>query len=278
MTRLTRAPALLGALLGAALAWGAGPARAGTLFSDPYGVGAPDVLGSEANFDIRSLEVEELDRTTLKINLDLNYYGGDMTVSPFAVPGSSFAAVPVGVGDVLIQGRSSLWAIPVGPIGDAIGGIGGISYGVGEPVPVGQPATRIPFFPGSVYLVHGTLDAAQALGVDPADDLRADEPVWGVLEDSYPAFVGSFPVAQAMGGAEIGIQLRIDIGPAFYDDVSDGYRVHFASATCACDVIDGAVPEPAPLALSALAALALTAARARLCLPRRGGSRGRELV
>ena len=268
MKRLTRALALLGALLGAAAT------RAGTLFSDPYGVGAPDVLGSGANFDIRSLEVLDLGPAVLRINLDLDYYGGDTTLSSFAVPGSSFAAVPVGIGDVLIQGRSSLWAIPVS---GAVAGPGGIyGYAVGAPVAVGTPATRSTFLAGSLYRVNGTLDAAQVLGVDPAADFRADEAVWGAIDTFYPDFVGNAPLAYALGGAEIGIQLQVAIGPAFWNDVSGGYRVHFASTTCACDVIDAAVPEPAPVFL-ALAALALIAARTRLCLPGRGGSRGREL-
>ncbi|HKC49523.1 MAG TPA: hypothetical protein VKF60_01935, partial [Myxococcota bacterium] len=174
MKRLTRALALLGALLGAA------GTRAGTLFSDPYGVGAPDVLGSGANFDIRSLEVQELGPSLLRINLDLNYYGGDTTLSPFPVLGSSFAAVPVGIGDVLIQGRSSLWAIPLSGTAGGPGGIYG--YAVGAPLAVGAPATRSTFLPGSLYRVNGTLDAAQVLGVDPAADLRADEAVWGAID------------------------------------------------------------------------------------------------
>jgi len=275
MKRLTRAPALLAALVSAGFAWSAAPARAGTVFTDPYGVGSPDVLGSEADFDIRSLEIQQLDATTLKLRLDLNYHGGDTTLSQFAVPGSSFASAAVGIGDVLIQGRSSLWAIPLSGTGTA-GGPGGIGYAVGAPVAVGTPATRGTVLPGSLYRVTGSLDAAQVLGVDSGADFRPSEAVWGAIDNVGPDFIG-VPVATALGGPEIAIQIRVSIGPAFYDDVSDGYRVHFASTTCACDVIDGVVPEPAPFAL-ALAVVALTAARARLCLPRRGGSRGRELV
>lgn len=268
MKRLTRAPALLAALLGAGLGWSAAPARAGTVFTDPYGVGAPDVLGSEADFDIRSLEVQQLDPTTLRMRLDLNYYGGDTTLSPFAVPGSSFASAAVGIGDVLIQGRSSLWAIPLSGTAGGPGGIYG--YAVGAPVAVGTPATRGTLLAGSLYRVTGSLDAAQVLGVDTGADFRPDEAVWGAIDSFVPDFVGFVPVATALGGPEIAIQVQVAIGSAFYDDVSGGYRVHFASATCACDVIDGVVPEPAPFAL-ALAVVALTAARARLCSPRSWG-------
>lgn len=275
MKRLTRPATVLAALLGAALAWGAAPARAGTLFSDPYGVGSPDVLGSEADFDIRSLEIQELAPNSLRIELRLNYHGGDTSLGGFQVPGTSFAAAAVGIGDLLIQGQSQLWAIPLSGATGGIGG-GGI-YSVGGPVPIGTPATRSQTLPGSLYRANGTLSAAQVLGVDPAGDFRADVPVWGAIDHFIPDFVGNGPVVSAIGGAEIAILLQIAINPDFYGDVSSGFQLHFASGTCGCDVLDVTVPEPAPLAL-ACAALALTASAARLCLPRGGGSRGRELV
>jgi hypothetical protein len=262
MVRLTLRGALLASF--AALVLGAGGARAGTLLSDPYGAGAPDVLGSLADHDIRSLEVQELSPTKLQINLALNYHGGDATLAAFAVPGSSFAAAPVGIGDVLIQGQSYLWAIPLsGPAG---GPGGPVYYAVGGPIAVGTPITRSPVLAGSLYRVNGALTASQVLGVDPAADLRADEPVWGAIEAFGPDFSGFFPQVVSLGGSEIGIQLSVGIGPSFYDDVSGGYSIRFASTTCACDVISATVPEPAPLAL-VLGALGL-------CLRRRGGDRG----
>ena len=70
-----------------ALALGSGRlAQAGTLFSDPYGAGAPDVIGNPADFDIRSLEVQTLDPGTLAINVRMNYHGGDAALQPFTVP------------------------------------------------------------------------------------------------------------------------------------------------------------------------------------------------
>jgi hypothetical protein len=274
MKRLTRPRALAAGLLGAILAASAGSALGGPLLMDDYGVGAPDVLGNGADFDIRSLEIQELSPTLLRIELRLNYHGGDTTLAAFSESGTSFASSPVGAGDVLIQGKSSLWAIP---LSGATGGPGGIysAYGVGDPVPVGTPATRIGFLPGSIYRVTQTVDAATALGVDPADDFRANVIVWGVIDKAIPDFVGNFPNPFSVGGSEVAVRLQVNIGPGFYNDVSDGFHVHFASTTCACDVLDATVPEPAPLAL-ALAALALTATRARLSLRGGGGSRGRE--
>src|SRR5262245_8986112 len=116
--------------------------HAGTLFQDPYGVGAPDVIGDPNDFDIRSLEVTTLNVTTLAITVRMNYHGGDATLAPFAVAGSSYSTVTVGPGDVLIQGASTLWAIPL--TGTA-GGPGGIYYSAGTPI------TRATLLPGSLY-------------------------------------------------------------------------------------------------------------------------------
>lgn len=268
MKRLTRHARAT--LLGLSLSLAAGAAHAGPLFLDDYGTGAPDVLGSLADFDVRSLEVVDLSPTNLQITLRLNYHGGDATLAAFSAAGTSFAAVPVGVGDVLIQGQSSLWAIPLTGTAGGPGGIYG--YAVGRPVAVGVPATRPTVLAGSLYQVTGSLTAGQVLGVDPAGDFRADTAVWGAISDFNPTYSGFVPIAYSLGGPEIAVLLQIAVGPAFYADVSAGYSVHFASTTCACDVIDGTVPEPAPLALL-LAALTLCALPARLCFPRRGGSR-----
>ena len=64
----------------------------------------------------------------------------------------------------------------------------------------------------------------------------------------------------SLGGPEIAIALSINVDQAFYDDLAHGYHIHFASTTCACDVLDGvypAAPEPAPLALFGAACAAL---------------------
>src|SRR5215468_1889864 len=122
----------------------AGAGRAGTLFQDPYGTGAPDVIGDPNNFDIRSLEVTTLNVTTLAITVRMNYHGGDATLAPFVVPGSSYPTVAVGAGDILIQGATSLWALP---LAGTAGGPGGIYYLAGTPI------TRATLFAGSLYHV-----------------------------------------------------------------------------------------------------------------------------
>ena len=237
-------------------------ARAGTtLFTDPYGVGAPDVLGSTADFDIQSLQLT-LTPSSLAIELRMNYHDGDTTLAPFNEPGTSFAGVQLQVGDVLIQGRSSLWAIPLIP--PNAGGIGGIGYALPGPVAVGEPITRGQVLPGSMYQVTGSLSAGQVLGVGAAADLRADAAVWGEggnLGYAGPDYSGNYPVVTSLGGPEIAIALDLKVDQAFYDDLAHGYHIHFASTTCACDVLDGAVPEPAGLALVGLAPLLALALR-----------------
>jgi hypothetical protein len=168
----------------------------------------------------------------------MNYHAGDTTLAPFVIAGSSFPTVAVGAGDILIQGASSLWALPLA--GTAGGPGGGIYYAAGTPI------TRGAVLAGSLYKVTGVLTAGEVLGADPAPDLRADQVVLGNIANVPPDFVGYFPNAVSLGGAELSIQLQVAIGPAFYNDVVGGYGIHFASSTCACDVLDGVYPAAAP--------------------------------
>jgi hypothetical protein len=80
-------------------------------------------------------------------------------------------------------------------------------------------------------------------------------------------------IVESLGGPELLVHIRMNIRSTFYNDVSNGFDLQFASTTCACDVFSVTVPEPAPFAL-AFGALALFALRAGLCSPRRGGTRG----
>jgi hypothetical protein len=253
------------AVLSAAWLGGSRCAVAGPLYSDPYGAGSPDVLGDASNYDIESLELRDLTSTHLAIAIRLNYHAGDTTLAYFADPAASYAAVPVGVGDVLIQGQNFRWAIPLVAAGMGGGGIGG--YSLSEPVALGEPVTRSTIFPGSIYRVPSFLTAGQVLGVPAAPDLRADEYVWGQIDQAGADYFGSFPLVTVVSGSELEILIQANIsGGAFYDDVKNGFHIHFASATCACDVIDGSYPLPEPsaaaLAFAALAAAATLRLRA----------------
>jgi len=236
----------------------AGAAHAGPLLADPYGAGTPDVLGDASLWDIRSLEVVSLAPGDLRIAVRMNFNGGDATLAGFSVPGGSFALAPLAIGDVLFEGRDHLWAIPLaGPSGGPGGGY--FSAGLG-PIPVAE-ATPRQVFPGGVYRVPSFMTAAEVLGIMPGDDFRADAPVWGMVGTDLPVSFG-YITTTAVGGSEVEILVTNAVASAFLDDLADGYRVRFASTTCACDVLDVTVPEPAPGALVALAA-ALLIARAR---------------
>jgi hypothetical protein len=237
----------------------AASAHAGPLLADPYGTGVPDVLGDASLWDIRSLEVVSLAPGDLRIAIRMNFNGGDATLAGFSVPGGSFALAPLAIGDVLFEGRDFLWAIPLaGPSG----GPGGPYFSAGlGPVPVGE-ATPRQVFPGGVYLVPSFMTAGEVLGVMPADDFRADAPVWGTIGTDLPVSFG-YITSTVVGGSELEILVTNAVSAAFLDDLSDGYRVRFASTTCACDVLDVTVPEPAAGALVALTA-ALLLVRARL--------------
>jgi hypothetical protein len=229
----------------ALLLFASGSALAGPLYTDPYGAGAPDVIGNPNDFDIRSLEVTTLDSTTLAISVRMNYHGGEATLTPFVVPGSTYPTVAVGAGDILIQGATSLWALP---LAGSAGGPGGIYYAA-EPVPTaGAPITRGIVFAGSLYRVTtGVLTAGEVLGADPAADLRADRVVLANIGAGVsPDFFGLFPTVVPLGGAELQINLQVAIGAAFFNDVAGGYSIQFASSTCACDVLDASYPAPEP--------------------------------
>lgn len=243
-----------------------GAAHAGPIFEDPFGTGAPDVLGDASLYDIRSLEIVSLAPGDVRIAIRMNYNGGDPTLATFSVPGGSFALAPLTAGDILFEGRDHLWAIPL------TGGIGGPpgGYLTAGAVAVGEPTPRA-VVPGGLYRVDAFLRAADVLGVAPSGDFRADAPVWGVTPSYSPESFGYFTTT-AVGGSELEIQLVILAGQAFLDDLADGYRLRFASTTCACDVLDvsvpAAVPEGGAGALLALAVGLLGARRLRDQAPR----------
>lgn len=240
-------------------------AQAGPIFTDPFGAGAPDVIGEAQLYDIRSVEFGAFGLGEVSLHVRMNYNGGDAARAEFNVPGTSFEGVPLGVGDLLLEGRSHLWAIPLSGT-TPIGGGGAYLTAAGA-VPAGAVAR--PITPGSVYQVARFLSAEDVLGIAPADDFRAGEFVWGdITVESYTN--PGVTIATALGGGEIDVQVIVLAEAPFFDDIADGFRLHLASTTCACDVLDGlyapaGVPEPGAAALLAIALL--LGARARGVFP-----------
>ena len=238
--------------------WLANAAAAGPLFMDPYGAGEPDVLGEPGLSDIRSLEIDALAVGDLRITVRMSYGGGDTALAPFTGSVGSLAGITLAPGDVLFEGRDFLWAIPLaGPSGAPGGG-----YLTAAAVPAAEGTPRA-VFPGGLYRVPGFRTSGDVLGLAPGDDFRAGEPVWGVIGSDLPESFG-YVTASSAGGAELDVRLVVMASAAFVADVSDGFRVHLASTTCACDVLDAvypAVPEPGRGALALCAGLALLGLR-----------------
>ncbi len=238
--------------------WLAAAARAGPLFVDPYAVGAPDVIGEPSLSDIRSLEIDALAVGDLRITVRMRYGGGDATLAPFSGSVGSLAGISLAAGDVLFEGRDFLWAIPLaGPSGAPGGG-----YFTAAPIPSAETLPR-QVFPGGLYRVARFVSAAEALGIAPTDDFRAGEPVWGSIGSDLPESFG-YVTAQVVAGDEIEVRIVVSASAAFAADVAEGFRVHLASTTCACDVLDGIHPpvtEPGAAALLGLAGAALSGLR-----------------
>jgi hypothetical protein len=217
-------------------------ASAGPLFGDPFGAGAPDVLGDANLSDIRSLEIDALTVGELRITVRMRW-GGEPTLAPFTGTVGSLAGLTLAAGDVLIEGSQYLWAIPLaGPSGAPGGG-----YFTAAAEPTAESSPR-PVFPGGLYRVPGFLSAGQVLGLEPSDDLRAGAPVWGITGSDLPEGFG-YVTTSVVEGSELEVQIFTTASAAFVDDVANGFHLRFASTTCACDVIDATVPESAPAAL-----------------------------
>jgi hypothetical protein len=206
--------------------------------SDPYPGGGGDVIGDTSLFDIDKIKFLQMDPTQIEAEIDLNYDGGALTLPEFTVGGRK-----LDIGDLLFKKNGQfLYGVPVK---DHSSAPNGGAYGSG-----GQLVTA-----GALYQINagGSITAWQALNGAPGDTgYRPMETVWLwknngslTLLSNKPA--GTDPVVASLGGSEIKIDLRFIPGGNFYSDLMSGQlSVHFASAICANDVIDGriAIPEP----------------------------------
>jgi hypothetical protein len=235
----------------------ASTAGAGPLLTDPFGAGAPDVLGDAGLSDIRSLEIDALAVGDLRITVRMRY-GGPSTLAPFTGTVGSLAGISLAAGDVLIEGSQYLWAIPLAGATGAPGG----GYLTAAAVPVGEGTRQV--FPGGLYRVPGFLSAGAVLGVAPGADLRADVPVWGQIGSDLPEGFG-YVTTSVVEGSELDVRIVVMASAAFVNDVADGFHLSFASTTCACDVLDATVPESGAGAFAALALAAAFACRIGAC-------------
>lgn len=122
------------------------------LFSDPYGVGSPDVIGNVNQFDLHSVELVTLDYGTpgqAEFNISMNYNNGSLSLNPFTVAGLTLRP-----GDLLFHGATSYWGVALN------------SDGHGAIVA------------GNLYQANGFLTAQTVLGNPSGVTYRPTEAVW----------------------------------------------------------------------------------------------------
>jgi hypothetical protein len=217
-----------------------------TASATPYVIGDPypgingDVIGDLSAFDIRQIRFLQLDQNLIQAEIDLNYDGGDLTLAQFTVGGNQ-----LNIGDLLFR------------VGNDY------RYGVALQTHSNSPNAGSSFHTGGQAILAGALYQINAGGVLTADDMlddtcatcyRPNEAVWmwnrnGSVTQLTNAINNPVTVAHANQGNPAELLVRVSFVPdnTFMQALlGNQLSVHFASATCANDIVDGrlVVPEP----------------------------------
>jgi hypothetical protein len=195
-----------------------------------------DVIGANSGFDIQRGEFD-INSTSAIIRLYFNY-------GPNATSLASFNLTPstvLSLGDLFLSGNGFAYGLALQTHNTAVSGnvLGGVLYQINAP--------------------SGYLTASQALNNPSGISYRPDETVW--LRDNgsgsiSPLATGSVNVASGGNGVTTP-EFTVTIALAFAaaSSVSANLNaltaggVHFVSATCGNDVMNGTVPEPATLGM-----------------------------
>lgn len=227
------------------------------IFTDAYQGQAPgslgsngDVLGALRRFDIDQMIIDgNAGAFTISIYVNYGQEGGDTSLSGINI--SPFPTLYLG--DVMFNVGSSLYAIPVISHTNTGPGAGGLTA-------------------ANLYLVTSYLTSRTVLNDPPTTSYRPESFVWANSNGAVNKGAGTRNVTN-VGGVELLITLAVNTtDAAFINALQKGpFSVHFASATCGNDLLDGTVqgdtpgvPEPVTYTLigTGLAALALVRRKA----------------
>lgn len=220
--------------------------------SDPYGV-AGDVKGALADFDIEYVKFTTIGAGMIEAVIRTNYHSGDASLGDWNMN--------VGEHQVTLEP------------GDLLFDVDGVyTYGVPLTAHDGLTAGALYGVMNGPSFIRTARDVLGGYGLSSADDGRynPDEPVWINASTnpsaSHAQEIGSnsfFESIRLGSSNEIQVTMRFVPTAEFLTNLAvKGLSVHFASATCGNDFLNGniqydAVPEPMSMVLMGGGLLAL---------------------
>lgn len=224
-------------LFGTILLTGGVQCYADSVIIDPYkgqnnsGAGpaslAADVIGLDAEFDIDRIVFTSITPGNITAQIRFNHaFPNTLTADP-SLQAYSYPGVTLTVADLLFDVDGLLdYGVPL---------VSHDSLTAGALYQVQSVFTSDHFLNGSGYFWRFGVP----VDIDPAGAVELD--------------AGSAPVTTGRGGAEVQTVLSFTPSSSFWNDLTaHGLSVHFASAVCGNDVLDGritATPEPGSILL-----------------------------